>query len=63
MKPCKPAQIRNRGKHLGQAQYQMESYLSCVSSIYNNRSAIPDGLHDTQLVLNYFHFLYLVFVQ
>lgn len=63
MKPCKPAQIRNRGKHLGQAQYQMESYLNCVSSMYNNRSAIPDGLHDTQLVLNSVDLLSLVFVQ
>lgn len=50
MKPCKQAQRRNRGKHLGQSQYQMESYLDCVSSLYNTRSAIPRGLHTTQLV-------------
>lgn len=45
------------GKHLGQSQQQMEDYLACVSRIYNARSAIPYGLHQTQLVLR-FHDLY-----
>ena len=34
-----------------QAIQQMEDYLSCVNSIYNKRSPIAHGLHDTQLVL------------
>lgn len=38
------------GKHLGQSQQQMEDYLACVNRIYNSRSAIPYGLHHTQLV-------------
>lgn len=33
-----------------QAIQQMEDYLSCVNSIYNKRSPIAHGLHDTQLV-------------
>ena len=52
MKPSKAALKRGRGKVRFQAQQQMEDYLSCVNRIYGNRSMIPFGLHNSQLVRN-----------
>lgn len=34
---------------MGQYQQQIEDYLDCVSKIYNTRSPIPYGLHQSQL--------------
>ncbi len=49
--PIKAASKLGRGRRIGQSQYQMETYLSCVNSIYGQRSVIPYGLHSTQLVV------------
>ncbi|KNB45669.1 myb-like DNA-binding domain-containing protein [Blastocystis sp. subtype 4] len=49
--PIKAASKLGRGRRIGQSQYQMETYLSCVNSIYGQRSVIPYGLHSTQLYL------------
>ena len=40
---------KGHGKMMGQYQQQIEDYLDCVSKIYNTRSPIPYGLHQSQL--------------
>ena len=52
LRPCKLAEEAGRGKFIGQAQHQMESYLDCVNSIYSDRSMIPHGLHNSQIVFS-----------